>query len=75
MTQQGRVDYEAVALAQARLLSSRRLSTHELVAAYRVVRTAAPRAYTEEFVTALILQGYKSGDEWGGSPGRLDRGG
>ena len=58
MTQSGRVDYEAVSRAQARLLSSRRLSTSDLVAAYRVVRTATPDAYTEKFVAALISQAY-----------------
>ena len=58
MTQSGRVDYEAVARAQARLLSSRRLSTPDLVAAYRVVRTATLDAYTEKFIAALISQAH-----------------
>lgn len=62
MTQSGRVDYDAVSRAQAKLLSSRRLTTRDLVAAYRLVRTATPAAYTEKFVAALTSQGYGRSD-------------
>jgi hypothetical protein len=63
MNQCGKADDEAVARAQAQLLGSRRLSRRDLVSAYRVVRTAAPGAYAEEFVAALISLGYHSADE------------
>jgi hypothetical protein len=62
MTQSGMADDEAVARAREQLLSSHRLSRSDLVAAYRVMRTATPGAYTEEFIEALISLGYPSGD-------------
>ena len=62
MTRSGRVDYEAVSRAQARLLDTRRLSNAELVAAYQMVRTATPDAYTEKLVAALISQSYDLSD-------------
>jgi len=64
MTQSGRADDEAVARAQAQLLSSDRLSPRDLVAAYRVLRTVTPDAHTEEFVHAILSQGYELKAEW-----------